>query len=636
MGEHDVAQPTDERDLRSFMRRLLDDVQALERMLDEGMIETGVRRIGAEQEMFLVEPSGGPAPVVMDILPDLDPATFTTELARFNLEANLPPMTFSGGCLGDMERTLNDVVERARVAARAHGADVLLTGILPTLRPQDLTLDNITPIPRYYALNETITKLKNGRFQTLIKGLDELQFTHDNILLEACNTSFQIHFQTGPEEFASLYNLAQAVTAPVLAAAVNSPVLLKRRLWRETRIALFQQSIDMRTDARAARGARARVHFGDRWVGESILEIIREDIARFRVVLAKGADEDPLGMVAQGKAPPLSALRLHNGTVYRWNRPCYGVADGVAHLRIENRVLPAGPTVADEVANAAFYFGLMSSVQSEYGPVAEAMDFDAAKDNFQLAARHGLMAQFTWLDGRHYKAGDLILERLLPLARHGLQSKALRSEDIDRYLGIIEERVRSRRTGAQWALGSLQRMAGAGTPEERLRALVLRSLEHQREGHPVHTWELARLPKLEDWRHSYRRVEQFMSRDLFSVRPGDIVDFAAAVMEWEHIRHVPVEDDEGRLVGLVTHRDLLRMVARRDAEDGQVPIAQIMQRDVLTIPPDALTLDAIRLMRERGVGCLPVVREDGHLEGMVTEQDLLRIAGLLMERELAD
>lgn len=635
MGEHDVARPNDDRDLRSFMRRLLDDVQALERMLDEGMVESGVRRIGAEQEMFLVEPSGGPAPVVMELLPDLDPAMFTTELARFNLEANLPPLTFSGACLADMEGTLREVVERAREAALAHGADVLLTGILPTLRPQDLTLDNITPIARYHALNETISKLKSGRFQTHIKGLDELQFTHDNILLEACNTSFQVHFQTGPEEFASLYNLAQAVTAPVLAAAVNSPVLLKRRLWRETRIALFQQSIDMRTDARAARGARARVHFGDRWVGESILEIIREDIARFRVVLAKGADEDPLGMVARGVAPPLSALRLHNGTIYRWNRPCYGVADGVAHLRIENRVLPAGPTVADEVANAAFYFGLMSSVQSEYGPVAEVMDFDDAKDNFQLAARHGLMAQFMWLDGRHYKAEDLILGRLLPLARRGLESKALRSQDIDRYLGIIEERVRSRRTGAQWMLGSLQRMAGAGTPEERLRALVLRSLEHQRSGEPVHTWDLADLPKLEDWRHSYRRVEQFMSRDLFSVRPEDIVDFAAAVMEWEHIRHVPVEDDDGRLVGLVTHRDLLRMVARRDAEDAQVPIAQIMQRDVLTIPPDALTLEAIRLMRERGVGCLPVVREDGHLEGMVTEQDLLRIAGLLMERELA-
>ena len=272
-----------------------------------------------------------------------------------------------------MERTLNALLGRAQEEAAKLGASVALCGILPTLDRRHLGMEWMTPIPRYRALNDAMSELRGGEFRTLIKGLDELQATHDNVMFEACNTSFQVHFQVGVDEFARLYNLAQVVTAPVLAVAVNSPLFLQHRLWHETRVALFQQSLDVRSAAHTQRGTRQRVSFGDGWVRDSVLEIYREDVGRFRVLLAAELEESPLALLDRGEIPKLKALCLHNGTVYRWNRPCYGVADGVPHLRIENRVLPSGPTPLDEVANAAFYFGLMLSLGDAYEDISQAI-----------------------------------------------------------------------------------------------------------------------------------------------------------------------------------------------------------------------------------------------------------------------
>ena len=635
MGEQNVEELRSN-ELRSFTRAILDDLQALEFMLDStDLVESGVRRVGAEQEMFIVYPSGSPAPKVTEFIDRLDPKYFTTELARFNLEANMTPREFTGSCLSLIEEEVNQAVRQATAEAQRIGADIFLTGILPTLSLGDLGLDAMTPLPRYHALNDAISRLKGGAFKTMIKGLDELQASHDNILLEACNTSFQIHFQVSPEEFAPLYNLAQAVTAPVLAPAVNSPTLLQHRLWRETRIALFQQSIDMRTTAHQARGDRTRVNFGDRWVKDSIIEIFREDIARFRVMLSTDVDEDPIAMAEAGKPPKLAALRLHNGTVYRWNRPCYGVVGNLAHLRIENRVLPAGPTVVDEVANAAFYFGLMSAIPQEYGRIEDVLDFDVVKGNFTSAARHGLRAQFGWVGDREYNASDLILDHLLPLAREGLASKGIDSSDSDKYLGILEERVRSGRTGAQWMLGSLAKMNGDGTRDERFRALVVGGMARQKANNPVHTWDHAQVDESNDWRHSYQKVSQFMVRDLFTVRADDIVDLAASLMEWEHIRHVPVEDDQGCIIGSVTYRELLRMVARRmNGTEGPIAVRDIMVTDLRTVTPDTPTLEALRKMRDDKIGCLPVVSDTGELVGIISDRDLLKVAAMLMEKQL--
>jgi len=636
MGEHKAKELDDHERHRAFTRALLDDVRALERMIDGGRVESGVRRIGAEQEFFLVDPGGAPAPVSMEVLEKLDDEAFTTELARFNLEVNLQPSLFEGDCLRRMERELVAFIDKARAASRECGADVLLTGILPTLQLSDLGLENMTPVARYAALNDALVRHRGGEFQVRIKGIDELFAVHDNVMLESCNTSFQIHFQVWPEEFARLYNLAQAITAPVLAAAANSPILLERRLWHETRVALFQHSVDDRSPTHLARGQRSRVHFGDKWVDDSVLEIYQEDIARFRVVLATEIEENSLEMLARGEVPRLRALAMHNGTVYRWNRPCFGVRDGKLHLRIENRVLPAGPTIVDEVANAAFYYGLMAALADEYGDITKVMSFDDAKASFIAAARHGLRAQITWTHGRTSSATDLILEHLLPLAREGLFSHDVDTEDIERYLGVIEQRVRSGMTGAQWALNSLSGMSGRGSMHDRCRALTVGTLVRQKSNEPVHDWSLARLDESDDWRHSYKTVGQFMTKDLFTVRPDDLVDLAANLMDWKHIRHVPVEDEEGHLVGLVSHRGLVRLLAGGPpAQGAAVAVRSIMRAAPVTVTPETKTLDAIQVMREHRVGCLPVVSR-GKLVGILTERDLIDVAANLLESQLRE
>jgi len=636
MGEQDVKETTDDISQRVFVKALLDDVNSLEEMLEREMFETGVRRIGAEQEMFLVDRTMGPAPVATDILAKTDDPRLTTELARFNLEANTTPYVFGSDCLRRLEQELGEVVAKARELANECGAHVLLVGILPTLRKSDLGLDNMCPNPRYFALNRAMSKLRGGDFHVLIKGLDELETTHDNVMLESCNTSFQVHFQVAPREFARLYNVAQAVTGPVLAAAVNSPVLLGRRLWAETRVALFQRSVDARSSAHQARGLRPRVSFGDAWVRESVLEIFREDVALFRVVLGQQDYQSSRAELIANRVPKLQALRLHNGTVYRWNRACYGWAESGAHLRIENRVLPAGPTILDEVANAAFYFGLMSGVTSEYEDIAKVMEFDDAKNNFFAAARHGLGAQFRWVGGETYTASALILERLLPLARAGLRRSQIDEDDISRYLDIIEARVRSQQTGSSWALRSLAQMAPHSSLDQRHRQITKAMLEHQLDGlQPVHTWEPCDINRDDAWRDAYRTVAQIMSTQLLTVRPEDLVDLAASMMDWEKIRHVPVEDDEGRLVGIVSHRAILRLVARGQGGTNQVVVKDIMRRDPVSVTPQTPTIEAMKLMRDKAVGSLPVI-EGGKLVGIVTEHDLIDVSAKLLERFLAD
>jgi len=639
MGEHEVDQQFDEKTSQAFMKALLEDLRALEYMIATGGFETGVARIGAEQEMFLVDRNMRPAPISLEVLDRAKDSRLTTEIARFNLEANLTPLSLTGRCFQQMEKELNELLSLVRKSAETFGADVLLSGILPTLQKSDLTLENLAPIPRYSQLNEGVMRLRGGPFSIHIKGLDELQISHDNVMMESCNTSFQVHFQTSPAEFASHYNMAQAITAPVLAAAVNSPLLFGHRLWQETRVALFQHSIDSRSRTQLARGQPTRVSFGDRWLKNSVVELFHDQISRFRPIMITQPDEDPFQLLARGETPLLSALRMHNGTVWRWNRACYGVADGIAHLRIENRALPSGPTVQDEMANAAFFVGLMIALPSEYGEIAKRLSFDNAKENFFTAARNGLNAQLKWLDGKSINATSLILNELLPLARAGLKDARVDSSDIDKYLGVLEERVRSGQTGAQWMLDSLvsvKRHMGHEPNDMRTRILTSAILARQKENKPVHEWKLAEAGELTDWGQSYQTVGQFMSTDLFTLRPTDLVDLAASLMDWRHIRHVPVEDEKGHLVGLVTHRGLLRLLSRGStAPDGtSMTVREIMKPNPTTVTSSTPTLEAIEIMRRSGIGCLPVV-DDNRLVGIVTSYDFLTATASLFKQHLA-
>ncbi len=635
MGEHNVEQELDEQKLHEFTQALLADLRALAFMLEDGRIERGVQRIGAEQEMFLVDRHLRPAPLAQEVLERANDARLTTEIARFNLEANLTPLELTGRCFHSMHEELKDVLAKARVAATEFGADVLLSGILPTLRVSDLTLTNLTPMPRYQELNRSVTRLRGGPFSIHIKGVDELQVTHDNIMMESCNTSFQVHFQVNPSEFVVTYNIAQAITAPVLAAAVNSPVLFGHRLWQETRLALFQHSADARSRIQLARSQPTRVGFGEQWLKHSVIELLHDQIARFRPIMITRPDEDPMQVLARREIPLLSALRMHNGTVWPWNRACYGVSNGVAHLRIENRALPAGPTTIDEIANAAFFIGLMLSLPGEYGDISKRMTFDDAKANFFAAARHGLNAQFNWIDGKSYPASSLILDHLLLLARQGLESAGVDTLDIDRYLGIIDERVQSGRNGAQWMLKSLSAIEAPGPKDMGYRMLTSTMLQRQKEGKPVHKWPIIEATEDADWSQSYQTVGQFMATDLFTLRPDDLVDLAASVMDWRHIRHIPVEDEEGRLVGLVTHRALLRLLSRgtRTHNTNPLTVREIMKPAPVTVSSTTPTLEALELMRSNKVGCLPVV-DDGQLVGIVTSYDFLDASARLFKEQL--
>ncbi len=354
MGDKKVTTEYDDTQMRNFTLGVLNDLQALEVMLEGGLFEETERRIGAEQEMFLVDPAMRPAPLAIEVIETARDGRLTTEIGKFNLEANLTPREFNGDCLRLMENELNEIIDVVRNAAGKFDASVVLAGILPTIQLSDLTQDNLTPNPRYNEIDRVVTMLHGGDRNIHIQGLDELQLTLQDTFIEFCNTSFQDPSSGRAKDFVRYYNWAQAIAAPVLASAVNSPILLKHRLWHETRLALFQHATDTRSHIHKERNQPPRVNFGERWVTDSIIEVLREDAIRFRILLTQAVEENSLEVLAKGGIPQLAAWRLHNGTIWRWNRPCYGIVDGKPGLRIEARYLPAGPSVVDEMANSGF------------------------------------------------------------------------------------------------------------------------------------------------------------------------------------------------------------------------------------------------------------------------------------------
>ena len=618
---------------REFMSALLDDVRALEHMIEHNLFEKGVRRVGAELEMFLIDDAWRPARGVLEVLKRLAPDThYTTELGQFQLEANCDPQVLEGAGFARLHTQLDELVERARKAAAEVGMGVVLMGILPTMRKQDLGLDNMVPSPRYQQLNKIVTAMRGGTFEFSIKGLDELILDHDSVMLEACNSSFQVHLQVTPEEFPRFYNLAQLLAGPIMSVSSNSPLVFGKRLWAETRIALFRQAVDLRNKRHQIRETEARVSFGTRWVRHSVVEIFKEDIARFRALVGTDLDENPMAMLERGEVPNLKALRLHNGTIYRWNRACYGISDGKPHLRIENRVMPAGPSTIDQVANAAFWVGMMIEMGARGDDITRRIDFDQAAANFYTAAREGIGSHFGWLDGEEITARELVLERLLPLAQAGLRRQKIAEEDITKYLRVIEQRVSTGRTGARWQLSSWNSLRDRSTPGERSNALVAATVQRQLTGRPVSEWERARLDECKVTPNNYLRVEQYMTSDLFTVHEDDAIEVVANLMIWERIRHIPIEDHDHNLIGVVTHRAVLKFVMS-GGSPRRTPVSAIMKRSPVTVTPDTSTLEALQTMRRLQVGCLPVIQE-GRLVGLITEEDFMDIASKLLEDQL--
>lgn len=644
MGEQQVSILDDQEQMKRFVRYLLKDVYALEYMLNNDWFETDIIRIGAEQEMCLVcNRSYKPKTVAMEALNLMKEYGWVeTELAKFNLEINLDPLEFRGNCLSALENDTQQRLQLIREKVQTLGADVMLTGILPTLRKNDLALHNLTPKPRYFALIESINRqLQGDAFELRLNGIDELLVRHDSPLLEACNTSFQVHLQVTPQNFVQMHNIAQTLAAPVMAVAANSPLVFGRRLWHESRIALFQQALDTRTTHEHMRERSPRVNFGNDWLHHSILEIYKEDIARFRVLLSGDVEEDSMALIAQGMVPKLRALQVHNSTVYRWNRPCYGISpNGKPHLRIENRVIPSGPTVLDEMANAAFWLGSMVGLSLHHQDITRSIDFPDIKDNFIKAARYGIDATFTWLNDSKIGVCDLIKHELVPLAREGLLHQQIDSADIDRYLGVIEERANRHTNGARWFLRGFTRLKREADIDEALTCVTAAAIKNQFNNMPVHTWELPELGDLEDYLPSRLKVEEFMATDLFTVQKDDIIELVAELMDWRRIRYTPVENKEGNLIGLVTSRLLLRHFATKGRinEYQAQTVQDIMIANPLTITPSTTLIEAMNIMRENQIGCLPVIEskegdpDKKELVGIITEMEFLRISARLMER----
>ncbi len=633
MGEEKVTIPTKKTELQHFVKCLLTDVRTLELMLATDIFDTETIRIGAEQEMCLLDANWKPAMNNMEVLKAANNELFTSELAKFNLETNIDPIEFKGKCLSQLESNLKGLLEEIRLTAQTFDSDIILTGILPTIRKFDLEFDNITPIPRYHSLMKALAKLRGSSIQLNIEGIDELMFKHDSPMLEACNTGFQVHLQIDPKEFAIKYNTAQAIAGPALAVGTNSSMLFGKRLWAETRVALFQQSIDTRTTGEHFRDKSPRVMFGNRWLEKSIIEIYKEDISRFRVLLRATEEEDSLEKWKEGITPNLKALQVHNGTVYRWNRPCYGVKNNIPHLRIENRVLPAGPTVKDEIANAALWLGLMNKFDEYYPDLTKRFEFDDAKSNFFAAARYGLDNKFNWIDQKKIHASELLLKELIPIAKEGLQQVKLDKTDIQYYFDILEERIKTGLTGSNWTLKSYNKLSKETTKDEVVTGITASMVANQKSGKPVHEWQLADLDNLKEWQPDALLIEEFMSTDLITVQKEDIVDLVAEMVDFRRLRYVLVEDEQHHLKGVVSAHNLLKWYSTKNITKQKefVLVEEIMIKDPITISPTESITKAIELMDEKKIGCLPVV-ENNKLVGLVTERNFRAIASRLIKR----
>ncbi|MGW1888379.1 glutamate-cysteine ligase family protein [Streptomyces sp. NPDC001970] len=494
MGEKVVAGGFDLSDRQRYRRKLQQCLAGLGRLLAEKRFDRPKNLMGLEIELNLAGADGRPRMANAEVLDRIASRDFQTELGMFNLEVNIAPHRLGGRVLDQLTEELRTGLGYAHRKATEIDAGIVMIGILPTLDRNDLTSANLSDVDRYALLNDQIVAARGEDFTLDIDGVERLSCTSTSIAPEAACTSVQLHLQVTPARFAQVWNAAQAIAAVQIAIGANSPFLFGRELWRESRPPLFQQATDTRPPELQAQGVRPRTWFGERWVG-SAYELFEENLRYFPALLPICDEEDPLRVLDDGGIPRLQELVLHNGTVYRWNRPVYGLADGVPHLRVENRVLPAGPTVTDVVANAAFYYGLVRALAEESRPVWTRMPFDAAADNFDTACRHGIDAELLWpRPGRNggmtrVPAVTLVRDELLPLAAAGLDAWNIEPADRDQYLGVIEGRCRRRVNGASWQADAFHRAMESGLDREAaLAALTRRYAELMHTGDPVHTW----------------------------------------------------------------------------------------------------------------------------------------------------
>lgn len=615
MGDFRVRKIRDRADRNKMYESALDDLQAFEKMWEGRMFDNGPPKIGAEQELCIVNQALQPATSALDLLDQINDKHYTNELGLFNLEINLDPEKLDSNCFSTIESKLKNLLSKGQKEAEKLGDKIVMAGILPTLDMRHLQFEYMTPIPRYQTLSKMLLELRGSKFEIHLTGVDELIMSLETVLFEACNTSFQLHLQLNQDEFVSQFNWSQMISGPVLSACANSPLLFGKELWSESRIALFKQSLDTRSSSNHLRKKTPRVYFGDEWLKDSPVNLWKNELMRFPLILTSDDLKKSTDIVAKGETPELRGIRLHNGTTYTWNRLCYG-AGKTPHLRIECRYLPAGPTMVDEIANFVFWIGLMKGQPENWDDLQKDIQFKEVKNNFIRGARTGLESVFHWM-GESICAKKLILENLLPLARKGLEKFNIDNQDIDKYLGIIHDRVERERTGSEWTIKNFRNLSRHLGPVSARQEILSSMFQMQQENIPVHQW-----PEV-DWKkgHTLSSMEltasNIMSHDIFTVNENDCVSRAQSILEWNNIHHLPVEDLSGNVVGILTDGILSRA---RIENPENIFVNEVMKTDFVHVGPQDSIKKIEALMVIHRLSGLPVLYKD-KLVGMVTKND---------------
>ena len=489
MGEDVAATQFSREDRQRYRDKVKRNLDVFARMLRESRFDAEKRSIGLEIELNLTDDAGDPAMANAEVLERIADPAFVTELGQFNVEINIPPRLLEGRVFDELEEQVRGSLNAAEAKAGEVGAHMMIVGILPTLGEEHLHARTLSANPRYALLNEQIFAARGEDLHISIGGTERLSAYADSIAPEAACTSVQLHQLVHPEDFAAHWNAAQAVAGIQAAIGANSPFFFGKELWRETRIALFEQATDTRPEELKAQGVRPRVWFGERWI-TSIFDLFEENVRYFPALLPLCEEEEPQEVLERGDTPQLGELKLHNGTVYRWNRPVYEVVRGRPHVRVENRVLPAGPTVIDILANAAFYYGLVRALAASERPIWSQMSFSAAEDNLHAGARDGIDARVYWPGVGDVPVNELVLRRLLPLAHEGLERYGVDPHARDRLLEIVERRCVEEVNGAAWQSRTFRRLyEDEGRDRaEALREMTVRYRDLMHANEPVHTW----------------------------------------------------------------------------------------------------------------------------------------------------
>jgi CBS domain-containing protein len=608
VGDFKVSAILNDIERRAFYQSAVQDLEAFEQMLAEGLIDKGNNTIGVEQELCLVYADGNPAKVAPYVLENVGDKHYTNELALFNLEINLDPQTLTGTCFSEVENNLISLVAMGNKWAKDRKAHLFLAGILPTIRYRDLKYESMTPELRYEILSEELLKLRGRAFEIYLQGVDDFYTKLQTVLFEACNTSFQTHLQVNPENFVDQYNWAQMIAAPVMGVAANSPLLFGKELWAENRIALFKQSLDTRKHNHVY-SRMPRVYFGNKWLTTSPVDIWREDLIRFPLIFKAEGIQNPMKTLSQGKMPLLRSIRLHNGTTYTWNRLCYGVNDNKAHIRLECRYMPAGPTLVDEVANFVLWAGVMKGLPEEDRKIWKETNFQSIKSNFVRAARTGIETMLYW-KGKTVTIAELVSDELLPMAERGLSELNVNQEDISKYLGIIEKRLETNTNGATWAIKRFRKLKSKYEIPLACEILTQEMLEIQNANIPIHEYRERPISKVKA-----RKVEDVMKSDIYRVDEDMTLSIAKRIMSWKMIHHLPVENSQGQLVGIVSQSCF------KEAKSDDVKIKEVMHSLLITCSPECTLEFAVDKMRIHSIHSL-LIMEDENLVGILTYNDL--------------